>query len=556
MIHASIASVPGADPVRVTVGSAVAVEGDDVVADRVFVVADRVFAEERELGLMDAEPRHAAARSLAWAPMSAAGGQQPSSPLAGQASSLLTKGSPTLRRDLGLVGAVAVSLAVMGPSMSVSLNPQAMAEQVGPAVPTVFAIAIIPVLIMGVSFVVLTRRHGTAGSLYGLVGAEMGPRAGSMSGLWLIGAYVGALATTTTSFGIFMIGLVGQVSGATPAEIWTYVAMAVGLGLAIAVAMRPAEGIGRLLLGMEGLTMGLILVTMVLVLARLLGPGGPQGQRVEMSDFSLAGVGTGALGLALTFAILSTVGFEGAAAAGEETRDPLRNIPRAIVIVILVSSVFYIAVSAVGVWAFGTSGTEIKQFVASASLPGDIAAAYLADWLGDVITLGGAVSSLACMIAAQVAGGRMLYAFGRDGVLPSRLGRLSPRWGTPVAGGVTIGLAGALLMAVLAVPASGVSFELFEAVSDFTGVIVLAAYGSACVAAMVVLARSHGVRRLAAIVPAAGIGVVAAVLGLTLFPLPTGWELAAPVTGVIAIGVLGILGWTLSERATGRRVAS
>ena len=50
----------------------------------------------------------------------------------------------SLVRNLGLFGAIAVSLAVVGPSMSVSLNPQAMAEQVGGAVPLVYVMALVP----------------------------------------------------------------------------------------------------------------------------------------------------------------------------------------------------------------------------------------------------------------------------------------------------------------------------------------------------------------------------------------------------------------------------
>ncbi|MFM8518901.1 MAG: hypothetical protein ACKOB2_00590 [Solirubrobacterales bacterium] len=79
----------------------------------------------------------------------------------------MTKGegsSKGLVRNLGLVGAVAVSLAVVGPSMSVSLNPQAMAEQVGGSVPIVYLFGLIPIATITVAFVVLTRRHGTAGT--------------------------------------------------------------------------------------------------------------------------------------------------------------------------------------------------------------------------------------------------------------------------------------------------------------------------------------------------------------------------------------------------------
>ncbi|MEX1209435.1 MAG: hypothetical protein WEA35_01030 [Candidatus Nanopelagicales bacterium] len=90
----------------------------------------------------------------------------------------LTDAVPTsLVRNLGLFGAIAVSLAVVGPSMSVSLNPQAMAEQVGGAVPLVYVMALVPIATIAIAFIVLTRRHGTAGSLYTLVGLELGPRA-------------------------------------------------------------------------------------------------------------------------------------------------------------------------------------------------------------------------------------------------------------------------------------------------------------------------------------------------------------------------------------------
>ncbi len=49
---------------------------------------------------------------------------------------------PELRRNLGLIGAISISIAVMAPSMAVSLNPQVIAEQVGTAVPTAYVIAL------------------------------------------------------------------------------------------------------------------------------------------------------------------------------------------------------------------------------------------------------------------------------------------------------------------------------------------------------------------------------------------------------------------------------
>ncbi|MFM9054384.1 MAG: hypothetical protein ACKOQ5_06000, partial [Solirubrobacterales bacterium] len=226
----------------------------------------------------------------------------------------MTKGegsSKGLVRNLGLVGAVAVSLAVVGPSMSVSLNPQAMAEQVGGSVPIVYLFGLIPIATIAVAFVVLTRRHGTAGSLYQLVGLEVGPRAGAVSGMWLLAAYCSFTAITASSFGIFTASFIEAVTDVNIGNPGTFALMALGMLTALFFSIRPARRASHLLLGMEGLTMTLITVTVVITFITLITVGGPEGQSVNFSDFRFEGVSSEALGLALTFAILSTAGFEG-----------------------------------------------------------------------------------------------------------------------------------------------------------------------------------------------------------------------------------------------------
>ena len=468
-----------------------------------------------------------------------------------------TDAVPTsLVRNLGLFGAIAVSLAVVGPSMSVSLNPQAMAEQVGGAVPLVYVIALVPIATIAIAFIVLTRRHGTAGSLYTLVGLELGPRAGAISGLWLVTAYCAFTAVTASSFGIFTASFIGALTGVTVSTAGTFLLMLAGVLLALIFSIRPARRAGHLLLGMEGLTMTLIIVTVILTFVALVTTGGPQGQTVDFTEFSLSGVSTGALGLALTFAILSTAGFEGAAAAGEETRNPTRNVPLAILATAILVNVFYILVTAVGVWSFGTSTSEMQAFVSSASLPGSMADAYVSTALGDIITLGGAVSSLACMIAAQIAGGRIMFAFGRDGVLPRRLGVLSRRWSTPVLGSVITAGVGIAMVGLSMIPTAADPFSVFELVSDYAGVLIVSAYGAACVAAAVVLWRKGGRARLGSLIPLAGVVIVLIVFYFSLFPLPSGWELVAPVAGVTTVVVMAVAGLTLSGRAAARTAAS
>ncbi|MGI9196568.1 MAG: APC family permease [Candidatus Nanopelagicales bacterium] len=457
-----------------------------------------------------------------------------------------------LVRNLGLLGAVAVSLAVVGPSMSVSLNPQAMAEQVGGAVPVVYVLALVPLATIALAFIVLTRRHGTAGSLYGLVGLELGPKAGAVSGMWLLMAYCTFTAVTASSFGIFTVGFVEAVFDVTISDTATFAVMGAGMLLALVFSIRPARLAGHVLLIMEGVTMTLIMITVAVTFIRLITVGGPQGQTVDFSEFSLSGVTTGAMGLAITFAILSTAGFEGAAAAGEETKNPTRSVPMAILLTAIIVNVFYIVVSGVAVWAFGTSPQEMQAFINSPSLPGDMADTYVSLGLGDFITLGGAVSSLACMIAAQIAGGRIMYAFARDGLLPGRLAVLSRRWSTPVLGSVVTAIIGSIIVALSIIPTAGSPFSVFELVSDYAGVLIVSAYGAACVAAAIVLWRRGGRLRLACLIPSAGVVIVVIVMYFSLFPLPTGWELVAPLAGVTTVVVLTFVGLLVSGRATPR----
>ncbi len=455
----------------------------------------------------------------------------------------------SMKRNLGLAGVIAISLAVMGPSMAVSLNPQAIAEQVGGAVPTAYLLAVIPLAIITASFVILTRRRGSAGSLFGFVGVEIGPRAGTAAGLWLAAAYVAVMSITALAFGIFMTTL-AQEYGLSSAPSWLPILLAfLILPVTAYLAGRTIRTLGALLLVLEGLTMLAILVVTGLTFARLATDGGPQGQTVDWSAFRFEGVSAGAVALALTFGILSSAGFEGAAAAGEETDDPKRTIPRALIWTTVLTSAFFIAVTMVGVWAFGTAPKQLEQFSASGSLPADIANAYVGDAMGDLITLGGAVSAFACMIAAQVAGGRIIYAFGRDGVLPRSLGELSSQ-GTPVRGSLVIAVIGVAFLAFSVVTTAGDAFSAFELTSDTTGLVISGAYAAACAAASVVLWRDARGRRWAW-VPGLGVLFLIGLIVLQLFPIPSGWELIAPVVAVLIFIVGAGVG-----RSRGRRAAA
>ena len=94
-----------------------------------------------------------------------------------------------LRRELRFIEAIALSLAIMAPTAAMALNGTAVAGLIGRAVPLAFLIATIGVLFVSYGFVRLTRHFNSAGSVFALAGATLGPRAGFFAGFALMATY-------------------------------------------------------------------------------------------------------------------------------------------------------------------------------------------------------------------------------------------------------------------------------------------------------------------------------------------------------------------------------
>src|ERR1700746_4220227 len=117
-----------------------------------------------------------------------------------------TAAGPGLKRSLTVWAAVALSLALMAPSMAANINPQG-ASGAGRAVPLAFLIAAVGVLLVAYTFVRLCQYYRHSGSVYAFVGATLGPRTGVIAGWGLAGTYVFYAVTTAGAAGIFGAGL-------------------------------------------------------------------------------------------------------------------------------------------------------------------------------------------------------------------------------------------------------------------------------------------------------------------------------------------------------------
>ena len=392
----------------------------------------------------------------------------------------------TLRRELSVWEAIGLSLALMAPSMAANINPQATAGTVGRAVPLAFLLATLGVLLIAYTFVRLCQRFHHAGSVYGFVGATLGARAGVVAGWSLLGTYVFYGVVTSTAAGIFGAAALDSLGIWPDQPPWAgFVVAAVALLLVLVLAIVRVRGGTRVLLTIEGLTVALILVVAVVVLVRLATGTAPGGRGVDLSVFTPApGTDVSALFLGIVFGFLSFAGFEAAATLGEETRDPRRTIPRAILGVAIFGGVYFVFVTAVEVMGFGADDAGVAAFTKSPSLMGDLGTSYVAAWVGDVITIGAAVSAFGCALACAVGAARLLFALGRDGVLPRvvRRGRAG-RAGTPVPATVVVVLAMYLVIAVAWFGLGGDPSTLFVASGTIGTLILLVVYALATVGA-------------------------------------------------------------------------
>src|SRR5215218_1974169 len=111
--------------------------------------------------------------------------------------------APRLRRELRFGEAIALSLAIMAPTAAMALNGTAVAGLIGRAVPLAFIIATVGVLFVSYGFIRLTRHFNSAGSVFALAGATLGPRAGFFAGFALVATYTLFTVASGAEVGLF-----------------------------------------------------------------------------------------------------------------------------------------------------------------------------------------------------------------------------------------------------------------------------------------------------------------------------------------------------------------
>jgi amino acid transporter len=188
------------------------------------------------------------------------------------------------------------------------------------------------------------------------------------------------------------------------------------------------------------------------------------------------------------------------------------------IVTILLGAAFYVTCVAVQVWGFGTDPAGLAAFTASSAPLGALAMAYVGPGLAAALYVAALISAVGAGLGCVLVAVRMLFALGRDGVLPAMLSRVCTRTGTPTTA-VGVELAVGLVTITGFRLAGAAPARMFFVLATIGVLHLLAMYAITDVAAVRYLRRA-GNGRWSLLAAAVGAVVAAAVLAQTLTTAP------------------------------------
>ena len=323
-----------------------------------------------------------------------------------------------LKRNLGAIEAIGLSLSVMAPTMGMALNVTLAAGAAGTAAPLGFAVGTVVVAVVGLSFVFFASRITSAGSGYAYIGETFGPRAGFIAGWCMLLLYIAGGSGSAALFGSFLRAALAD-HGVDIGGWWLVLGVG-ALGLATLFAWRDMSVASRLMLILE---LSSITVIVYLGIRILLAVGGTDG--LSAAPFRPdPSIGWWGIGYAVVFAVLSFAGFEAATTLAEETRLPGRAIPLALVGSVVLAGAFFVFASYIQVIGFGLG--NVKALVASEAPLNTLALKFGTLRMATALDIATSVSALSCVIGTLSAGARMLFVLGPGRDCPTRAATVQP----------------------------------------------------------------------------------------------------------------------------------
>jgi basic amino acid/polyamine antiporter, APA family len=319
----------------------------------------------------------------------------------------------SLVRALGTFGLAAaiVNITIGGGIFRLPAN---VAGSLGAAAPLAYVVCAVAMGLIVLCIADAGSRVSLTGGPYAYVGTAFGDYAGFLSGvlLWMLGTFAGAAVSTV--FASSVVLLFPSMAGPSTETVvlvavfalWTAINVR---GVGIASKLNSLATVAKLLPLLLVAIGGLFFIET----SNLVWPVVPAASDVARTSLLL---------------IFAFAGVECALVPSGEVRDTARTVPRAIALAMFTITMLYLLLQVV---AQGVLGPALAQ--STAAPLAETARTAFGGWAGHLLLAGASVSMFGYLGGMTLSMPRMVYAFARDGFLPSRLAATDPTTQAPVA---------------------------------------------------------------------------------------------------------------------------
>ncbi len=303
--------------------------------------------------------------------------------------------SDTLDRRLGLIGSVAVGMSAMiGAGLFVVFPPAV--EAAGDGVLLALGVATVVATCNAMSSAQLASRYPVAGGTYVYGRERLGPFWGYLAGWAFVSGKLASCAAMAFALGTYL---------------WPEHARSLAVATVIVAVATNLLGVEKSALAAVVIVVAVVTVVVVTIVLLFMGPQAPSRPG--------AGLEVGGVLQAAALLFFAFAGYARLATLGEEVRDPVRTIPRAITLSLTLIVLLYAAVALAFLHSLGADAlaATTRPFVTALDAVGR------SDFV-PIVQATAAVAAGGALLSLTLGVSRTMFAMARDGHLPRAVSRV------------------------------------------------------------------------------------------------------------------------------------
>ncbi len=334
------------------------------------------------------------------------------------ASAALT-GHRLQKNSLGLSQIIASTLANIAPAMSFFFGFGLIVSGAGVGAPLTILVAMVVILFLTNTLAEFSKYRPSTGSFVTFIGMAFGPVAGAAASIFVVVGYCIAASSVVVIAGGWAhstLQLFLHIN--VPWQLLSLICTAI-VGLLVSRGISLSTTWAAIFFYFELILLLIGAIIMLVVNRHTIS-------WVPLMPSSISG-GLAGIGLGFPLAIYLFIGWENSAMLAEETTNPRRNVPRALITGTVAIGILYIFLA----FATETAFHNDAKAIGSSAIPFVDAFKASAAFLLIVAYLAGVTSIFSSLIGLTNAQARILFSSSREGLLPVFFGKIHPQHKTP-----------------------------------------------------------------------------------------------------------------------------